>query len=115
MKQFEIILKQFETILKQFDTILFPQDMIQDIYKLHWNIYELSMTPKSMMTLSTLSSAYVRDIEKMYQNVKCVHHQTMSKTSTKSREDAFQMSFWKKCHYQYNKVIRLLQYSSTNS
>ena len=24
--------------LKQFETILFPQDMIQDIHKLHWNI-----------------------------------------------------------------------------
>ena len=24
--------------LKQFETVLFPQDMIQDIYKLHWNI-----------------------------------------------------------------------------
>ena len=24
--------------MKQFETILFPQDMIQDTYKLHWNI-----------------------------------------------------------------------------
>ena len=31
-----------ETILKQFETILFPQDMIQDIYKLHWNIIHKS-------------------------------------------------------------------------
>ena len=28
--------------LKQFETILFPQDMIQDIYKLHWNIIHKS-------------------------------------------------------------------------
>ena len=28
--------------IKQFDTILFPQDMIQDIYKLHWNIIHKS-------------------------------------------------------------------------
>ena len=24
--------------MKHFETILFPQDMIQDIYNLHWNI-----------------------------------------------------------------------------
>ena len=29
--------------LKQFETILFPQDMIQDIYKLHWNIIHKSI------------------------------------------------------------------------
>ena len=28
--------------LKQFETISFPQDMIQDIYKLHWNIIRKS-------------------------------------------------------------------------
>ena len=28
--------------LKQFETILFPQDMIQDINKLHWNIIHKS-------------------------------------------------------------------------
>ena len=28
--------------LKQFETTLFPQDMIQDIYKLHWNIIHKS-------------------------------------------------------------------------
>ena len=29
-------------ILKQFETILFLLDMIQDIYKLHWNIIHKS-------------------------------------------------------------------------
>ena len=28
--------------VKLFETILFPQDMIQDIYKLHWNIIHKS-------------------------------------------------------------------------
>ena len=28
----------YETIWYNFEPILFPQDMIQDIYKLHWNI-----------------------------------------------------------------------------
>ena len=32
-------LKPFEQF---FETILFPQDMIQDIYKLHWNIIHKS-------------------------------------------------------------------------
>ena len=29
-------------IMKQFETIYFPQDMIQDTYKLHWNIIHKS-------------------------------------------------------------------------
>ena len=33
---YTILKQQFET------TILFPQDMIQDIYKLHWNIIHKS-------------------------------------------------------------------------
>ena len=41
LKEFEQFLKQFEQFLKQFEqfgAILFTQDMIHDIYKLHWNI-----------------------------------------------------------------------------
>ena len=30
-------------IMKQFETILFPRDMIQEIYKLHWNIIHKSI------------------------------------------------------------------------
>ena len=32
------IKKYLKLYFKQFETILFLQDMIQDIYKLHWNI-----------------------------------------------------------------------------
>ena len=31
-----------------FKTILFPQDMIQDIYKLHWNIIHKSKTARKL-------------------------------------------------------------------
>ena len=33
-----VIMKQF----KRFETILFPQDMILDIYNLHWNMIHKS-------------------------------------------------------------------------
>ena len=32
----------FWCLLKQFETILFPEDNIEDIYKLHWNIIDKS-------------------------------------------------------------------------
>ena len=42
--QIKGIIAQTPTNLKDvfIETILFPQDMIQDIYKLHWNIIHKS-------------------------------------------------------------------------
>ena len=35
-------LNKYNNFGNNFETILFPQDMIQDIYKLHWNIIHKS-------------------------------------------------------------------------
>ena len=76
-------LQQFETILKQFETVLFLQDMIQDIYKLHWNIIMHLLTPIRTLYITPNLKQYetilflqdmIQDIYKLRWNI--IHKST---------------------------------------